>query len=69
MEPSAGQELRRYAAMVLTGTGIGVDDAEAVIAGEDTSAVAAALRAGWHCATDPLPALVAVAEGEQGGAR
>lgn len=69
MDGNEIRQLRGYAERVLTGTGIGLDDAEAVIAGGDTSAVAVALRAGWRCAADPVPALPAAPESEQGGAR
>lgn len=44
--------LGEYADRVLSGTGVGAGDVPALVAGDDSSAVAQALRAGWCCAED-----------------
>ncbi|WP_368680508.1 hypothetical protein R1X32_09840 (plasmid) [Rhodococcus opacus] len=47
-------DLVRYADRVLAGTGITAHQVAAVVAGTATDAAAAALRAGWRCAANPV---------------
>ena len=54
MSAADGGDLVRYADRVLAGTGITAHQVTAVVAGTATDAAAAALRAGWRCAANPV---------------
>ncbi|TQC42376.1 hypothetical protein EEB14_49230 [Rhodococcus sp. WS4] len=64
MSATQSGDLVRYADRVLAGTGITAHQVPAVAAGTATDAAAAALRAGWRCAANP----VQQRSGEEGGA-
>ncbi|MEU2005409.1 hypothetical protein ACH47B_29960 [Rhodococcus sp. NPDC019627] len=64
MSAAGNGDLVRYADRVLAGTGITAHQVAVVVAGKATDAAAAALRAGWRCAANP----VHLGSGEEWGA-
>ncbi|MGV9868205.1 hypothetical protein [Rhodococcus koreensis] len=62
MSAADGGDLAGYADRVLAGTGITAHQVAAVVAGTATDTAAAALRAGWRCAANPVQG----SDGERG---